>query len=423
MSNFCRALEERTGCAVIIAGSDSDEPHIGKIVESLKKYEIPFEVRICSAHKQPNDILSLIKGYDAGNSPVAYIAVAGGTDALSGTLSFHTKNPVISCPPDAPNQSCLTNPPGSSNAYIQRPANVGRFIAQMYAPINPRFGELLRKEMDDKIKSLETADTMLRKKFGGGRMSGLEALANMEYPGRFIIIGRDQSGDHNVVVYGITGRSPSSQARKLEFDRKEEAVLVKPTDEETLKKGNPDLLIYPALIYEDDNVFVSNGKQTSSMAECHGAQILSLAALYFGLCKSWTYEPDAPNHTPRISGCCTKDSAALNIIKRAEDGSGIYHLFEIPLIAGKGKLIATYTGENVNPLPSFRGEPLDVEIAGESPEKVARDVYDALTPKDLAKDYRVAVVASFQNIGTLNINGTIVNRHELPYLGDFEVKK
>ena len=32
----------------------------------------------------------------------------------------------------------------------------------------------------------------------------LEELSKMEYPGRFIAIGRDKSGDNNVVIYGIT---------------------------------------------------------------------------------------------------------------------------------------------------------------------------------------------------------------------------
>ena len=41
-------------------------------------------------------------------------------------------------------------------------------------------------------------------------MNGLEALAEMEYPGRFIILGRSEDRLSPVAVYGITGRSPSS---------------------------------------------------------------------------------------------------------------------------------------------------------------------------------------------------------------------
>ncbi len=65
------------------------------------------------------------------------------------------------------------------------------------------------------------------------------ALANlsaMEYPGRVIVIGSGPAGARAAVIYAITGRSPSSQARKLEW--REDGVWVRPTDEEILKKGN-----------------------------------------------------------------------------------------------------------------------------------------------------------------------------------------
>jgi len=156
--DFKRVMQSNTGCAVIMAGSDSDREHIEKITKSLGKYEIPYQVRICSAHKQAERLIELIKEYNELGGIVAYIAIAGGTDALSGTLSYHALGPVISCPPDAPNESCLTNPPGSSNAYIVRPANVGRFIAQMFVSNNPKLKEILEQEKTKKIKSLEKAD-------------------------------------------------------------------------------------------------------------------------------------------------------------------------------------------------------------------------------------------------------------------------
>jgi len=157
-TKFKEIIESNKGCAVIIAGSDSDKYHIDKVVESLKRYEIPYQVRICSAHKQPDGLINIIKDYNRVKGSVTYVAVAGGTDALSGILSFNAYGPVISCPPDAPNSSCLTNPHGSSNAYIARPDNIGRFIAQIYAGINPRYRELLEKKNSDKIQLLKNAD-------------------------------------------------------------------------------------------------------------------------------------------------------------------------------------------------------------------------------------------------------------------------
>jgi len=150
------------GFAVILAGSGSDEPHIDKIADSLEEWEIPYKVRICSAHKQADQLVEVLVGYNRLEGSLVYVAVAGGTDALSGTASFHSRFPVISCPPDGkpsdPNMSCLTNPPGSSNAYISRPGNVGKFIAQMYSGVNPGLRKMLEDEKIGKIESLRVSD-------------------------------------------------------------------------------------------------------------------------------------------------------------------------------------------------------------------------------------------------------------------------
>lgn len=161
-SSFKKIIQSNTGCALVLAGSDSDGAHVDKIIASLKEFNIPYRVRICSAHKQPVELMELIQEHKALGGSLAFIAVAGGTDALSGILSFHALGPVISCPPDGPNESCLTNPPGSSNAYIERPENVGKFIAQIYAGVNPTFRECLEQNKQQKIKRLRKANADLK---------------------------------------------------------------------------------------------------------------------------------------------------------------------------------------------------------------------------------------------------------------------
>ena len=142
---------------------------IEKIMNSLKMYYIPYRVRICSAHKQANKLMKIIKEYNDLAGLIAYVAIAGGTDALSGTLSFHALAPVITCPPDTRyankekytneiNPSCLRNPPGSCNAYISRPDNVGKFLAQMFSPFNSIAKNKLINENKNKIKNLEKED-------------------------------------------------------------------------------------------------------------------------------------------------------------------------------------------------------------------------------------------------------------------------
>merc|ERR1712110_323386 len=95
--------------------------------------KIDAEIRICSAHKQPARLEALVAEYGKSGRPVMMVGCAGGTDALSGTASYLANFPVVSCPPDGMNNTCLTNPPGSSNACIIKPANVAKFAAQMFA--------------------------------------------------------------------------------------------------------------------------------------------------------------------------------------------------------------------------------------------------------------------------------------------------
>merc|ERR1711907_586966 len=95
--------------------------------------KIEAQIRVCSAHKQPARLQSVIDDYNKSSRPVMMVGCAGGTDALSGTASYLSTFPVVSCPPDKDlNRTCLTNPPGSSNAFIMKPANIGKFAAQMF---------------------------------------------------------------------------------------------------------------------------------------------------------------------------------------------------------------------------------------------------------------------------------------------------
>merc|ERR1712232_1180028 len=121
------------GFVVIAAGSDSDMPHLENIKKELSKLKIPSQIRICSAHKQPGRLENVIAQYNKSTEPMMMVGCAGGTDALSGTASYSATFPVVSCPPDGMNNTCLTIPPGSSNAFIVKPANVAKFAAQVFA--------------------------------------------------------------------------------------------------------------------------------------------------------------------------------------------------------------------------------------------------------------------------------------------------
>ena len=165
--SFRDQVEKGLGAVVILAGSNSDEAHVRKIADALNKYNLLFDVRFASGHKQPEKLVEIIREYDTMKGPLVYVATAGMTDALSGMASYHSLRPVISCPPDAPNQTCLTNPPMSSNATIYHPSNVARFIAQMFSHLNPAYAEAIKKGNTKKEAELDEADIKLRKEISG----------------------------------------------------------------------------------------------------------------------------------------------------------------------------------------------------------------------------------------------------------------
>ncbi len=147
------------GLAVIMAGSDSDLPHMENIRTELSKYNITSEFRICSAHKQGSACEEIIEKYNQSIEPIIYVTVAGGTDALSGVVSYHSIHPVISCPPDKNNYlSCVQNPPGSSNSLILRPANVAKHVAKILGQHIPEIRKTIIKMNEKKTKTLENAD-------------------------------------------------------------------------------------------------------------------------------------------------------------------------------------------------------------------------------------------------------------------------
>ena len=60
-------------------------------------------------------------------------------------------------------------------------------------------------------------------------------LSTLEYPGRLISLGTAPDGTSAVLIYAITGRSPSSQARRLVS--RDGGIWVQPTDQD----GSPGL--------------------------------------------------------------------------------------------------------------------------------------------------------------------------------------
>ena len=78
---------------LVVMGSDSDLKVMEKCVDRLKSFDIPVEVRICSAHRTPAVAEQLAKNAAAEGFGVI-IAAAGKAAHLGGVLAAHTTLPV-----------------------------------------------------------------------------------------------------------------------------------------------------------------------------------------------------------------------------------------------------------------------------------------------------------------------------------------
>jgi 5-(carboxyamino)imidazole ribonucleotide mutase len=81
----------------IVLGSKSDEGHIEATLKILDEISIPWEKRVLSAHRQPDELRDYVE--DAEKRGVSlFIAVAGLSAALPGVIASRTLRPVIGVP-------------------------------------------------------------------------------------------------------------------------------------------------------------------------------------------------------------------------------------------------------------------------------------------------------------------------------------
>lgn len=82
---------------MILMGSDSDWSIMKKTAVQLKEFKIDFEVRVCSAHRTPEETVNLVKKFNG----YCFIVGAGAAAHLAGVVAAHTILPVIAVPINA----------------------------------------------------------------------------------------------------------------------------------------------------------------------------------------------------------------------------------------------------------------------------------------------------------------------------------
>jgi len=156
----------------VLMGSDSDLPLMQTTLDVLTALQVPFEVKITSAHRTPAATHAYVKDADARGCGV-FIAAAGLAAHLAGTVAGLTLKPVIGVPMDAgPLQgmdallSTVQMPAGIPVACVAigktGAKNAAYLAAQMLALNNPALAERLAQERADNAASIQAKDQALQ---------------------------------------------------------------------------------------------------------------------------------------------------------------------------------------------------------------------------------------------------------------------
>jgi len=81
----------------VIMGSDSDLPVVEEALQVLDKFEVPYEVKVLSAHRSPDQTSAYAKNA-ADRGLRVILAAAGWAAHLAGVLAAETILPVIGIP-------------------------------------------------------------------------------------------------------------------------------------------------------------------------------------------------------------------------------------------------------------------------------------------------------------------------------------
>lgn len=149
----------------IFLGSDSDFEVVKEALDILKKFEIPFNLEVTSAHRSPERTVRLIREAEQQGTEV-FIAVAGKAAHLPGVVAAHTVLPVIGVPVESQALagldallSIVQMPRGIPVATVALGktggANAALLAASILATSDPKLKgrlEAYRQEMAEKVE-------------------------------------------------------------------------------------------------------------------------------------------------------------------------------------------------------------------------------------------------------------------------------
>jgi len=153
---------------VILMGSKADLNHCTKISDACKGFGLDAVLRIGSAHKTPEYVLSILNEYESNDRPKVYITVAGRSNALSGFTDGSVSAPVIACPPPSDSfggadiYSSLRMPSGIAPAVVLEPVNAALLAAKIFGVANVEVREQVKLSQKRAAEKITEDDASVR---------------------------------------------------------------------------------------------------------------------------------------------------------------------------------------------------------------------------------------------------------------------
>ncbi|MBF0996160.1 MAG: 5-(carboxyamino)imidazole ribonucleotide mutase [Lachnospiraceae bacterium] len=154
----------------IVMGSDSDLAVMSKAAEVLDQFEISYEMRILSAHREPDDFFAFAKGAEERGCKVI-IAGAGMAAHLPGMCAALFPLPVIGVPMHTTSlggrdslYSIVQMPSGIpvATVAINGGANAGILAVKILATSNPSLLEQLKGYAQRQADAVREKDQKLQ---------------------------------------------------------------------------------------------------------------------------------------------------------------------------------------------------------------------------------------------------------------------
>lgn len=229
-----------------------------------------------------------------------------------------------------------------------------------------------------------------------------ELIKGNPYVGRGIVIGKSEDGKKACAAYFIMGRSANSRNRV--FINKNGEIFTEPFD--VSKVEDPNLIIYAAVRSYKNALIVSNGDQTDTVYEG-----LKKGTGFSESLRSRSFEPDAPNLTPRISGILNFSDGdfgyKMSILKSGDKNGSVCnrYTFDFEPVSGLGHFIHTYITDG-SPIPTFCGEPERVFI----PNKI--DEFTEKLWNALDKDNKISLFVRYLDLSSGDAEERIINKNK-----------